>query len=148
MCIRDRLQRNCYTVDTWRKGMCGILEIGIKEYDYLKHTDITKCSSDELFEQTNRFVEYLIVEKRRMEEKYAKLLELHNNLIDSSGKFSLEGIYKIKDENERLRKDLELVCSKKLYFALYDVEKLIRKTNSLKKSLRGGKQMIQDRKKK
>ena len=108
------LKNNNEKTEGWRKSMYTILELGAKEYDYLRGMKFQMQSSEELFDQTNRLVEYLISEKRTLEEKYVKLLELHNHLIEKDGSYSVEYIYKIKDENEAIKKDLELIYSKKL----------------------------------
>ena len=109
------LKNDLNKIDNIRKDMYMILEAGAHEYDYLKGIQFKNDTTEELFEQTSRLVGYLINEKKQTEMKYKKLLELHNNLIGKSGDYSLEYIYKVKDENISLKKDLELICSKKMY---------------------------------
>eukprot|EP00826_Nyctotherus_ovalis_P019812 TRINITY_DN16159_c0_g1_i2.p1 TRINITY_DN16159_c0_g1~~TRINITY_DN16159_c0_g1_i2.p1 ORF type:complete len:255 (+),score=77.96 TRINITY_DN16159_c0_g1_i2:162-926(+) len=108
------LRNNSNKAEGWRKSMYSILELGAKEYDYLRGMKFQIHSNEELFDQTSRLVEYLVSEKKALGEKYVKLLELHNHLIEKDGSYSVEYIYKIKDENEAMKKDLELIYSKKL----------------------------------
>ena len=81
--IENKLLKNdSGKIEGLRKRLYSILEFGAKEYDYLKGTEFKMHNSEELFDQINRLVEYLVSEKRALEEKYVKLLELHNNLLD------------------------------------------------------------------
>ena len=66
-------------------------------------------------DQINELFEYLITDKKALEQKYEKLLDLHNNLIENNSvreeKYSAQYIYKLADENEFLRSELGRVLS-------------------------------------
>ena len=102
--IENKLLKNdSGKIEGLRKRLYSILEFGAKEYDYLKGTEFKMHNSEELFDQINRLVEYLVSEKRALEEKYVKLLELHNNLLEKDGNYSVEYIYKLKDRKASCR---------------------------------------------
>ena len=108
-----RLRENEY-----KKRIIKLLEQGADEYDYLRGVDFSAESMSAVIEQVGRLLGYLLKEKRGLEEKYMKLLELHNNLVETGGKdserYSAEYIYKLADENELLRKELNALRSAKL----------------------------------
>ena len=113
--IENKVMRNdSQKFGKWKKELCKLLVEGSKEYDYLKDVEFQKSTCEELFEQTLKLIAYLIGEKKTLGEKYSKLLELHNNLVEANGNYSAEYIYKMIDENESMKKDLEMMCSKKL----------------------------------
>jgi len=98
--------------------MLNILENGSREYDYLKSINLEGANVENLLDQVNELFGYILTEKKSLEQKYDKLLELHNNLIEMNTareeKYSAEYIYKLADENEILRNELNRVLSQKL----------------------------------
>jgi len=95
-----------------------ILENGKNEYDYLKNMHSENMTNLELAEETNRLLGYSLKEKKDLEQKYEKLLELHNTLVSKNGKYSEDYLYKIVDENEILKKEIDELRLKKLYFTI------------------------------
>ncbi len=98
----------------------GILEQGAQEYDYLRTLVFDNETVDYMLEHAGTLFDYLIKEKRASEQKYEKLLELHNNLIESNTaseeRYSAEYIYKLADENEYLKNELNRVLANKTGF--------------------------------
>eukprot|EP00826_Nyctotherus_ovalis_P052335 TRINITY_DN6618_c0_g1_i6.p2 TRINITY_DN6618_c0_g1~~TRINITY_DN6618_c0_g1_i6.p2 ORF type:complete len:278 (-),score=81.74 TRINITY_DN6618_c0_g1_i6:1631-2401(-) len=72
-------------------------------------------SSEVLFREVKALMTELINERNMVQRKYAMILELHNNLLKENGKYSIEYIYKIMDENETMKKKLKALYDKKLY---------------------------------
>ncbi len=101
------------------RRLIEILQQGAQEYDYLRGQTFGSETPESLADQVARLVEYLLHEKRISDEKYIKLLELHNNLVEESGKdsvrYSAEHIYRLADENDALRKELVSLRAEKLY---------------------------------
>jgi hypothetical protein len=93
--------------------------MGAQEYDYLANLRLEYENVSSLLGHVDRLFDYLITEKRGAEKKYAKLLDLHNKLIEStrgSGEhYSAEYIYKLADDNEHLTLQLSQLRAAKLY---------------------------------
>eukprot|EP00826_Nyctotherus_ovalis_P019133 TRINITY_DN15847_c0_g1_i2.p1 TRINITY_DN15847_c0_g1~~TRINITY_DN15847_c0_g1_i2.p1 ORF type:complete len:290 (-),score=81.14 TRINITY_DN15847_c0_g1_i2:365-1234(-) len=116
--IENKVLRNeRLKFNKWKKKMHDIIKLGAEEYDYLKKIEYQKYTNEDLCEQITRLVEYLVEEKKVIEEKYTKLLELHSSLVEENGNYSAEYIYRVIDENDTMKRDLELMCSKKLYLS-------------------------------
>ena len=93
-----------------RSKLISILKIGELAYDYLKSENWTNLGISDLEDHVERLVDYLVKDKQYLDEKYKKLLDLHNNLIESNEESSAyntpEYIYKITDENDLLKEEL------------------------------------------
>ncbi len=108
-CGREREERI-------KRKMQEMLEQGAAEYNYLRGLVFDNETADYMLEQLGRLFDHLIKEKQAAEQKYDKLLELHNNLIDSAAtheeRYSAEYIYKLADENEYLKAELSRIMVK------------------------------------
>ena len=120
MRVTFKTHRNRDVKSNMRGKMLEILEQGAAEYDYLKELVLGNESMEYILEQVGRLFEYLIKEKKNSEQKYERLLELHNNLIDANNaaeeRYSAEYIYKLADENDYLRKELNRLLANKIEF--------------------------------
>lgn len=93
-----------------KNKMINILKLGEVVYDYLRNEKLNDFRLSDLEDHVERLVEYLIKDKQYLDEKYKKLLDLHNNLIEENQSENVyntpEYIYKITDENELLKEEL------------------------------------------
>jgi len=94
-----------------KSKLITILKIGELTYDYLKSENYTNLGISDLEDHVERLVDYLVKDKQYLDEKYKKLLDLHNNLIESNQEADAyntpEYIYKITDENDLLKEELK-----------------------------------------
>jgi len=102
------LKNNSIEIDNLKKCMQKLIELGSARE---MHSD----SSEKLFKELKNMIVNLVNEKNIVERKYVKILELHNNLIKENGKYTIEYIYKIMDENEEMKKKLRVLSDKKMY---------------------------------
>ena len=63
-------------------------------------------TTDFLLDSLSNIVEHLITSKEYSEQKYNKLLALHEMVVDAEGTGMGASVYKVMDENEQLRKKL------------------------------------------
>ena len=100
-----------------RQRLINILEQASKSYDYLKTYTGDTNSTDELSEQVQQLFWHILEREKMLQQKYDKLLRLHNNLIESNSgldsKYNAEYIYRLADENEYLKSELAKTINKK-----------------------------------
>ena len=96
-----------------------ILSKDAEEYIGFKAPLSEEADIGELLENVEKYVGYLVKEKTCTEEKYQKLFNIHNRMIEinsrKSGIDNTEGKYKLADANIHLNSELNKLKEAKRY---------------------------------
>jgi len=97
-----------------------MLNAGKSQLDSIKSINLDVLSMKEKIGCLNKLFKVLLEEKNSATEKYEKLLELHNQLIELNSKneevFNPSRIQELVDENSRLKNQLDAVHQRYEYF--------------------------------
>ena len=100
-----------------RAKLISLLDQGALEYDYLKGSSHVEKDLIQLCDQVSTLLDYAIKEKKSVDQKYVKLLELHNKLGDDlkeNDKYEPDSVYKLADENEQLKNEINKLLKNKM----------------------------------
>lgn len=128
-----KLQETSLNTAKLRSHIREILTLAAKEYAHLQTASLAANSCEELLEQVHRLVGYLVIEKKALVDKCEKLAEVNGGLLKVKEQWSAGHVLRLDEENRTMKKDLELICAKKVYpDACNHIENWMRRMEGLK----------------
>ena len=106
------------TVKGWEEAYCNevfcqILKRGSRHLDFLRRIDIESLTMKEKANYLEKLFTVLTDGKSKEENKYNKLLDLHNGLIEVNSKneklYSPQKMLELEDGNSKLRQEIRVI---------------------------------------